>query len=71
MTEVAHTGTPILYAVFTLLVIELLAVDFLLRRTQGSHKVTMKEEDTRKIRLTIDHCARHRRRGAGKRRRRG
>lgn len=57
MTEVAHTGTPILYAVFTLLVIKLLAVDFLLRRTQGSHKVTMKEEDTRKIRLTIDHCA--------------
>lgn len=43
MTEVAHTGTPILYAGFTLLVIVLLAVDFLLLRTQGSHKVTMKE----------------------------
>jgi tellurite resistance protein TerC len=43
MTEVAHTGTPVLYAGFTLLVIVLLAVDFLLLRTQGSHKVSMKE----------------------------
>jgi tellurite resistance protein TerC len=43
MTEVIHTGTPVLYAGFTLLVIGLLAVDFLLLRTQGSHKVSMKE----------------------------
>jgi tellurite resistance protein TerC len=43
MTEVTHTGTPVLYAGFTLLVIVLLAVDFLLLRTRGSHKVSMKE----------------------------
>ena len=43
MTEVEHTGTPLLYAGFTLLVIVLLAVDFLLLRTQGNHKVSMKE----------------------------
>lgn len=43
MTEITHTGTPVLYAGFTLLVIVLLAVDFLLLRTQGSHKVAMKE----------------------------
>ena len=43
MTEVLHTGTPVLYAGFTLLVIVLLGVDFVLLRTQGSHKVSMKE----------------------------
>ncbi|MDH4115208.1 MAG: hypothetical protein OEU89_07030, partial [Burkholderiaceae bacterium] len=43
MTDVAHTGTPLLYAGFSLLVALLLAVDFLLLRTQGSHRVSMKE----------------------------
>jgi tellurite resistance protein TerC len=43
MNEIAHTGTPILYAGFTLLVIGLLVVDFLLLRAQGSHKVSVKE----------------------------
>jgi tellurite resistance protein TerC len=43
MIEDVHTGTPALYAGFTLLVIVFLAVDFLLLRTQGSHKVSMKE----------------------------
>jgi tellurite resistance protein TerC len=43
MAEVAHTGTLVLYAGFTLLVIALLAVDFLLLRAQGSHRVSMKE----------------------------
>jgi tellurite resistance protein TerC len=43
MTEIAHTGTPILYAAFTLLVVILLAVDFVLLRVQGSHKVPVKE----------------------------
>jgi tellurite resistance protein TerC len=43
MTEVIHTGTPVLYAGFTLLVIVLLGADFLLLRAQGSHKVSMKE----------------------------
>ena len=43
MAEVAHTGTLVLYAGFTLLVIALLAVDLLLLRAQGSHRVSMKE----------------------------
>lgn len=43
MLEVTHTGTPILYAGFTLLVIVLLLVDFFLLKTQGSHKVSIKE----------------------------
>lgn len=43
MNEVLHTGTPILYLGFSILVIALLAVDFFLLRTQGSHKVTMTE----------------------------
>lgn len=43
MTEIAHTGTPLLYAGFSVLVVVLLAVDFLLLRTQGSHKVSVKE----------------------------
>lgn len=43
MTEIQHTGTPLLYAGFSLLVVALLAVDFVLLRTQGSHKVSVKE----------------------------
>lgn len=43
MSNVLHTGTPILYLGFCLLVIVLLAVDFLLLRAQGSHKVSVKE----------------------------
>ncbi|WP_144373548.1 TerC family protein [Vogesella urethralis] len=43
MNEVASVGTPLLYAGFTLLVVLLLAADFLLLRTQGNHKVTVKE----------------------------
>lgn len=43
MNEIAHTGTPILYAGFSLLVIVLLLADFLLLRAQGSHKVSVKE----------------------------
>ncbi|MEY4640141.1 MAG: hypothetical protein RLZZ227_135 [Pseudomonadota bacterium] len=43
MNEIAHTGTPVLYAGFTLLVIALLAVDFLLLQNQGSHKVSIRE----------------------------
>lgn len=41
MTE--STGTPILYLGFTLLVIALLAVDFLVLKAQGSHRVGVKE----------------------------
>lgn len=36
-------GTPALYLGFTLLVIVLLAVDFAVLRTQGSHRVSVKE----------------------------
>jgi tellurite resistance protein TerC len=43
MSEVTHTGTPVLYAGFTLLVIGLLVIDFLLLRTKGSYKVSIKE----------------------------
>jgi tellurite resistance protein TerC len=43
MTAVTHTGTPLLYAGFSLLVIALLVVDFMLLRAQGSHKVSVKE----------------------------
>lgn len=43
MTEVAHSGTPLLYAAFSLLVVVLLAADFLLLRAQGSHRVSTKE----------------------------
>lgn len=43
MNEIAHTGTPLLYFSFSVLVVVLLAVDFLLLRTQGSHKVSVKE----------------------------
>jgi tellurite resistance protein TerC len=43
MNEIAHTGTPILYLGFSVLVVALLFVDFLLLRTQGNHKVSIKE----------------------------
>jgi tellurite resistance protein TerC len=43
MPEITHTGTPLLYIGFSLLVVVLLAVDFLLLRVQGSHKVSIKE----------------------------
>jgi tellurite resistance protein TerC len=42
-TEVAHVGTPLVYLGFSLLVVVLLAVDFLLLRVQGAHKVSVKE----------------------------
>ncbi len=42
-TEIAHVGTPLLYLSFGLLVVVLLAVDFLLLRVQGTHKVSVKE----------------------------
>lgn len=41
--EVAHVGTLPLYLGFCVLVVVLLAVDFLLLRTQGSHKVSARE----------------------------
>jgi tellurite resistance protein TerC len=43
MTDIPHTGTPLLYTGFGLLVVALLAVDFVLLRAQGSHKVSVKE----------------------------
>ena len=43
VTEVAHVGTPLLYLSFSLLVLLLLAVDFLLLRAQGAHKVSVRE----------------------------
>ncbi len=43
MTEITHTGTPILYAGFTALVIVLLVLDFVLLKAQGSHRVSVKE----------------------------
>jgi tellurite resistance protein TerC len=43
MTEIAHTGTPILYFGFAILVIVLLLVDFWVLKAQGSHKVSVKE----------------------------
>ena len=43
MTEISHTGTPLLYLGFSVLVVALLAVDFVLLRAQGSHKVSVKE----------------------------
>ena len=43
MTDIPHTGTPLLYTGFSLLVVVLLVVDFVLLRAQGSHKVSVKE----------------------------
>lgn len=36
-------GTPILYLAFTLLIIALLAIDFAVLKTQGNHRVSVKE----------------------------
>jgi tellurite resistance protein TerC len=43
MTEIAHTGTPILYLGFSVLVVVLLLVDFWVLKAQGSHRVSIKE----------------------------
>lgn len=43
MSDIGYTGAPLLYAGFSLLVVALLAVDFVLLRAQGSHKVSVKE----------------------------
>ena len=40
---IESTGTPMLYLGFTLLVIVLLAVDFLVLKAQGAHRVSVKE----------------------------
>ncbi len=37
------SGTPLLYAAFSLLVVVLLAVDFVALRAQGAHRVSLKE----------------------------
>ena len=43
MTEVAHTGTPVLYLSFSLLVVVFLALDFVLLKAKGQHKVPVSE----------------------------
>ena len=43
MTEVAHTGTPILYLAFSLLVVVFLVLDFVLLKAKGQHKVPVGE----------------------------
>jgi tellurite resistance protein TerC len=43
MTEVAHTGTPILYLGFSLLVVVFLVLDFVLLKAKGRHKVPVGE----------------------------
>ena len=43
VTQMAHAGTPLLYLGFSLLVVLLLAIDLLLLRAQGAHKVSVKE----------------------------
>lgn len=43
MTEVAHTGTPILYLGFSFLVVVLLVLDFVLLKAKGQHKVPVGE----------------------------
>ena len=40
---IESVGAPVLYLGFTLIVIVLLAIDFLVLKTQGSHKVSIKE----------------------------
>ena len=40
---IESTGTPTLYLGFTLLVIILLAADFLVLKTQGAHRVSLRE----------------------------
>lgn len=41
--NIESVGTPMLYVGFTLLVVVLLAVDFFMLKTQGSHRVSVKE----------------------------
>lgn len=41
--QVAHVGVPLLYLGFTVLVILLLGLDFLLLRARGAHKVSIRE----------------------------
>jgi len=43
MTDIAHTGTPILYLGFSLLVVVFLVLDFVLLKAKGQHKVPVKE----------------------------
>jgi len=43
MTEVTHTGTPILYLGFSLLVVVFLVLDFVLLKAKGQHKVPVGE----------------------------
>ena len=43
MIEVAHTGTPILYLGFSLLVVVFLVLDFVLLKAKGQHKVPVGE----------------------------
>ena len=43
MNEVAHTGTPILYLGFSLLVVVFLVLDFVLLKAKGQHKVPVGE----------------------------
>jgi tellurite resistance protein TerC len=38
-----HTGTPFLYLGFSLLVVVMLAIDFLMLKAQGSHRVSVQE----------------------------
>lgn len=53
-------GTPVLYLGFTLLVIVLLAIDFVMLKTQGSHRVSVKEAATWSvvwIAISLTFCA--------------
>jgi hypothetical protein len=43
MTAVAHTGTPILYLGFSLLIAVFLVLDFVLLKAKGQHKVPVGE----------------------------
>lgn len=43
MTEIAHTGSPILYLGFSLLVVVFLVLDFVLLKAKGQHKVPVSE----------------------------
>jgi tellurite resistance protein TerC len=43
MTEVAHTGSPMLYLGFSVLVVVFLVLDFVLLKAKGQHKVPVVE----------------------------
>jgi tellurite resistance protein TerC len=43
MSLVAHTGTPVLYLGFSLLVVVFLVLDFVLLKAKGQHKVPVRE----------------------------